>query len=64
MKRLLAAFLFLLTLVCSSHSLACTDYAEGAIITCGESQDRVFSFNEDGTNIIDENDVRYYTIII
>ena len=64
MKKLIAAFLLLLTLVFSSHSLACTDYTEGAIVTCGESQDRVFSFNEDGTNIIDENDVRYYTIII
>jgi len=44
--------------------MACTDYIEGAVITCGESQDNVFSFNEDGSNIIDENDVRYYTIII
>ena len=64
MKKLLAAFLFFLTIACGSQSFACTDYIEGAIITCGQSQDSVFSFNEDGTNIIDENDIRYYTIII
>ena len=64
MKKLLATFLFFLTIACSSQSFACTNFVEGAIITCGESQDSVFSFNEDGTNIIDENDIRYYTIII
>jgi len=63
-KKLTAAFLFFLTIVCCSQSMACTDYVEGAVVTCGDSQDSVFSFNEDGTNIIDENDIRYYTIII
>ena len=64
MKKLIATFLFFLTIFCCSQTFACTDYVEGAVITCGESQDSVFSFNEDGSNIIDENDVRYYTIII
>ncbi len=64
MKKLMAAFLFFLAIVCSSQSFACIDYVDGAVVTCGESQDRVFSFNEDGSNIIDENDIRYYTIII
>ena len=62
MKKLLALFVCILAL--SSSSFACNDYVDGSVVTCGEAEDKVFSFNEDGTNIIDENDVRYYTIII
>ncbi len=62
MKNLLAVFICILAF--SSSTFACEDYAEGAIITCGQIEDTIFTFNEDGTNIVDENDYRYYTIII
>ena len=64
MKKLIATFLFFLTIFCCSQLLLAPIMLKGQLSPVENLKTVFFSFNEDGSNIIDENDVRYYTIII